>query len=181
MSKAFKGWSQAELEAIATCLRDDLRTAGLQFSIEFTSPPAISQMITSVPPSDTPPDPPGSGGLIIEDFDVTGRGVDGLPPPVRHHMGFMHAQLGELAETAIVVKVNGVADMWLEFWSEPDQLEQLASSIDQVQDTVMETTHERWPKCPHHEHELRPEPAGDWVEWRCPGTDEAIARFGQLS
>jgi hypothetical protein len=95
-------------------------------------------------------------------------------------MGHMHAALGEPADTAIALQVDGTAVMWLEFWSGLDHLEQLADMVDQVQDVVMETIHERWPMCPHHDHELVPRPGDEWVEWECPETHGAIARFGGL-
>jgi hypothetical protein len=143
----------------------------------------MTQEITSVPPSEAPPEltDPGSGAFITEYFDVTGKGVDHLPEREKRFLGFMHATQGEPGETEILLKVNGVAAMWLDFWSKPDHLEQLAGHMDHLQDVIMETTHEQWPKCPRHKHALLPRPGGDWVEWQCPDTDEAIARFGQLS
>jgi hypothetical protein len=185
MSKALNDWSRDELETFATCLRDDLRTAGPRFSIEFTPVPPDVRVITSVPPSDAPPAAadPGSGGFIergglfVEDWDR----LDSLPEAVKRLMGSMHAALGEPADTAIALRVDGFENMSLVFWSGLDHLEHLAELVDQVQDVVMETTHERWPKCPAHDHELLPRLRGEWVEWQCPDTGEAIARFGELT
>jgi hypothetical protein len=177
MSKPLNKWSRDEVEAVATCLTDDLGSAGPRFSIEFTPPSPSAQTITSVPPSDAPPEFAGSGsGGFIE-----GGNLDQPPEAVKRMMGFMHAAMGEPADTAIVLQVDGVAVMWLEFWSGLDHLEQLAHLMDQVQDVVMETSHEQWPKCPAHEHELLPRPGDKWVEWVCPDTGEAIAQFGQLT
>jgi hypothetical protein len=78
MQQEANTWSREELDAVATCLREDLRSAGPRFSIEFTSVSQSAQAITS----------------------------------------------------------------------------------------VMESTHERWPR---------------WVEWECPDTGEAIARFGEVT
>lgn len=185
MPEAFKQWRREELEAVATCLRDDLRSAGQRFSIEFTSVPPDVRVITSVPPSNDPPEPtgPGSGGFIeggglfIEDWDR----LDSLPEGVKRLMGSMHAALGEPADTAIALRVDGSTHMSLVFWSGLDHVEQVADLLDQVQDVVMEATHERWPKCPAHDHELLPRQGDGWVEWECPDTGEAIARFGRLT
>ena len=184
MSKALKEWSRDEIEAVATCLRDDLRSAGPRFSLEFTPPSSIAQTIISVPPSDASLADAGpgsggfieSGGLFLEDWDL-----DKLPEDVKRLMGSMHAALGEPADTAIALRVDGFENLSLEFWSGLDHLEHLAGLVDQVQDVVMETTHERWPKCPDHDHELLARPRGEWVEWECPDTGEAIARFGGLA
>jgi hypothetical protein len=179
MSKVRHEWSRDEIEAVATCLADDLRSAGPRFSIEFTPVSPSAEAITSVPPSDTPPEAtdPGSGGFIeIEDWDS-----DRLPEAVKRLMGSMHAALGEPADTAIALHVDGFAVVSLEFWSGLDHLEHLADLLDQVQDVVMETMHERWPKCPAHDHELLARPRGEWVEWECPDTGDAIARFGELT
>jgi hypothetical protein len=136
MSKTSGGWSRDELERFAACLRDDLRCAGRQFSIEFTSPSPFARMITSA--------------------------------------------LGEPADTAIELRLDGVAVMSLEFWSGVDHLEHLEGLMNQVQDVVMESTRERWPMCPDHDHELVPRAGKEWIEWECPETGVAIARFGQL-
>jgi hypothetical protein len=177
MSRARKDWSRDELETVATCLVDDLRSAEPRFSVEFTPLSASAQAIPSVPPCDAPPPSggPGSGGFI-EDWDL-----DALPEEVKRLMGYMHAALGEPAGTAIALKVDGVAHIWLEFWSGLDHVEHLADLVDQVQDVVMESTHERWPKCPAHDHELVARPGKESVEWQCPDTGKAIARFGQLT
>jgi hypothetical protein len=177
MSKARNEWSRDEIEAVATCLADDLRDAGPRFSIEFTSVSPSARMITSIPPSDEPlpASVPGTGGFI-EDWTK-----DDLPDEVKRLMGYMHGALGEPADTAIALKVDGFETMSLEFWSGLDHLEHLAGLLDQAQDVVMESTHERWPMCPAHDHELVPRRGGDWVEWECPDTGEAIARFGELA
>ena len=135
-------------------------------------------MIRSIPPSDAPLEAsiPGSGGLFIEDWTE-----DRLPDEVQRLMGSMHAALGEPADTAIALRVDGREDMTLVFWSGQDHLDQLEGLLDQVQDAVMESTHERWPMCSAHDHELLPRQNGDWVEWECPDTGEAAARFGQLA
>ena len=73
--------------------------------------------------------------------------------------------------------------MSLEFWSRGDHLDQLEGDLDQVQDVVMESKAELWPRCPLHDHRddpLLPRAAKDWIEWQCPETGEAIARFGEL-
>jgi hypothetical protein len=173
------GWTQDAIEAVAVCLTDDLCDAGPQFSIKVTPLSPSARAITSVPPNDTPPQSgsPGSGGFI-EDWHVDGP--DALPEEIKRLMGSLHAALGEPAETAIALNVDGDAVMWLEFWSGLDHVEQLADMLDQVQDVVMESTHERWPKCPAHDHELSPRQRGDWVAWECPDTGEAIAQFGEL-
>ncbi len=58
--------------------------------------------------------------------------------------------------------------------------EELANLLDQVQDVVMETLAEMWPPCPMHDHILDPRPGDDRVEWCCPETGQAVARFGEL-
>ena len=164
---------------MATCLRDDLRSAGPRFSIEFTSPPADVRVATSVPPSDEPLESagPGSGGFI-EDWDRP----DLLPEAVKRMLGSMHGALGEPADTAIALRVDGFANTWLVFWSGVDHLDQVAGFVDQVQDTVAETLTEMWPLCPKHDdHMLDPRPVGGHVEWQCPETGASIARFGQLA
>jgi hypothetical protein len=187
MSQSSEGWSREELEAVATCLRADLRTAGPRFSIEFAPVPQHVTAITSIPPRDDPPPAsvPGSGGfiehvdLVVEDWDDVAKGVDRFPAHVKQLIGSMHAALGEPADTSIVLKVDEAEDMWLVFWSRRDHAEQLADLVDQVQDVVMETTTEMWPRCPFHDHLLRPDPDRDWVAWTCPQGDR-IARFGEL-
>jgi hypothetical protein len=44
----------------------------------------------------------------------------------------------------------------------------------------MESTHEQWPLCPEHRHELHARAAGDHIEWQCSDTGRAFARFGEL-
>jgi hypothetical protein len=185
MPKGLKPWSRDEIEAVATCLTDDLRHAGPRFSIEFTAMSPGTRLITSVPPSEAPIDAtvPGCGGfietpgLLVEDWED----ADALPEPVRRMMGSMHAELGEPAETAIALKVDGDVVTWLEFWSGLDHVKGLADMLDQVQDVVMEATHEQWPMCPGHDHELSLRPRGGRVEWVCLDTGAAVARFGELT
>ena len=143
-------------------------------------------MVASVPPSEEPPeiDDSGSGGFIDYAWDEemdSAQKVDRLPAQVKRHLGWMHGMLGEPADTAILLSVDGHETMWLEFWSKPDHLEHLADLLEQAQDVVMETTHERWPVCPGHGHELLPRPHDDWIAWECPDTEEAVARFGRLT
>jgi hypothetical protein len=180
MPKARNPWSRDEIEAVASCLTDDLRHAGPRFTTEFTPVSPGARMITSVPPSEAPLEAgvPGSGGFF-EAWE--GDVPDALPEHVKRLMGSLHAELGEPAETAIALKVDGDAVMSLEFWSGLDHVEDLANMLDQVQDVVMESTHERWPMCPGHDHELSARPGGGWVQWQCPDTGEAIARFGELA
>jgi hypothetical protein len=186
MSRSFVAWSREELEAVAMCLRADLRTAGPRFSIEFAPLSPHVRRITSVPPSDevdiAVPGCGGfieGGGLLFEDWDAP-EGVEQLPDHVKQLMGSMHVALGEPADTSIVLKVDGAAAMWLVFWSAQDHAEQLADLLYQAQDVVMETTTEMWPPCPSHDHFLRPERAREWVTWTCPENDESVARFGEL-
>lgn len=187
MTKSFKSWSREELEAVATCLRADLRTAGPRFSIEFAPLTPLTRMITSIPPRDDPPafGMPVSGGLyeggglFFEDWDLTDD-VERLPARVKQWMGSMHAAMGEPADTSIVLKVDEAETMWLEFWSDREHGEELADLINQVQDVVMETTTEMWPLCPDHGDCLRPERDRDWVTWTCPKDGASIAQFGEL-
>jgi hypothetical protein len=143
-------------------------------------------MVALVPPSEEPPiaGGPGSGGFIesvdLGDVDLAQK-VDRLPAEVKRHLSWMHAALGEPADTAILLSVDGRKTMWLEFWSKSDHLEQVADLLEHVQNAVMETTHERWPVCPAHAHELLPRAHDEWIAWECPDTEEAIAPFGQLT
>jgi hypothetical protein len=92
-------------------------------------------------------------------------------------------RLPELLDAAISIRVEGMAYMWLLFSparNALEEVEELASLVDQVQDEVMESTHEMWPKCPLHNHELLPSARQDWVVWECPETERTIARFGEL-
>jgi hypothetical protein len=177
VSKKSGTWSREELEAVATCLRADLETAGPQFALEFTTLSPMARQIASTPPIEGPPDilGPGSGGFVeVEDMNDP-------PPAFKRMLGYMHGALGEPSDTAIALRVDGSVSMALEFWSGLDHLEHLEGLVDQVQGEVMESTHERWPMCPAHDHELSARVRDDWLTWQCPDTGEAIARLGELA
>ena len=103
------------------------------------------------------------------------------PAALKRALGYMHGALGEPSDTAIALRVDGAVSMELEFWSGLDHLEHLEGLVDQVQGEVMEATHERWPMCPAHDHELSVRVRDDWLTWQCPDTGEPIARFGELA
>ena len=112
-------------------------------------------------------------------------GTTRVPPGVRMLRravtGFGQS-LPPAIDTAISVRIDESEAMTLVFHSGLDPIEQLADLLDQVQDVVMESRAELWPRCPLHDHQdpLLPRPDQEWVEWECPETGEAIARFGEL-
>jgi hypothetical protein len=76
------------------------------------------------------------------------------------------------------LRVDGQPDMWFE--AEIEHPGHLQAVVDQIQDVVMETETEPWPRCPLHYHALQPWPVRGWIVWRCPDTKARFATLGEL-
>jgi hypothetical protein len=85
----------------------------------------------------------------------------------------------EKDDELLELRVDDQPDMWFDS-SHVEDLDDLRAVLDQVQDVVMETTTEPWPRCPWHYHPLEPWPKDAWIVWRCPTTRATFGIFGQI-
>lgn len=108
----------------------------------------------------------------------------GPPPPgirMRSLAEQLSLPLSDQLATGIQLLFRGRRKLRLSFYSEPNLTLQEIEALSQLQDVVVETMLDAWPRCPIHDHVLVPIGARDELYWQCPSDQRMRIVVGQLN